>query len=80
MTWLCWCYSRGGRAIRMTVDHKATLPEEMKRITDMGCASLVCPVSKRVNGNLIHIHQPIGLTACLLAIMGGCLIQPRFGH
>lgn len=55
----CWCvvgFSRGGKAVRLTIDHKASLPEEAKRITDAGG---FIGRNKRVNG-VLAISRALG--------------------
>lgn len=48
--------SRGGKAVRLTIDHKASLPEEAKRITDAGG---FIGRNKRVNG-VLAISRALG--------------------
>ena len=50
------CFSRGGKAVRLTIDHKASLPEEAKRITDAGG---FIGRNKRVNG-VLAISRALG--------------------
>lgn len=47
---------RGGKAVRLTIDHKASLPEEAKRITDAGG---FIGRNKRVNG-VLAISRALG--------------------
>jgi protein phosphatase PTC1 len=48
--------ARGGKALRLTIDHKATLPEEAKRITEAGG---FIGRNKRVNG-VLAISRALG--------------------
>jgi len=49
--------SRGGKAVRLTYDHKGSDTQEAKRIMDAGGFVM----NNRVNGELFH-HRSVGIS------------------